>query len=197
MSWGHADGGDTTGGDKSATGKPPERQTESDVNKEYQDWASHNTTIPDKNSFGTFTPGLNPGDSVKAPPVPGGGETPGKGVTTVNTKAMKNLAQHLDELLPPLKSTQERIAGVKLRPGGFQTAVNLSKSVDNIKDATGATLRSVVEVVAETSDALKRIALKYESAEEANKMTGDDFGKYFSQTSGWVNAMGGGSGAKS
>jgi hypothetical protein len=152
--------------------------------------------IPD--SSGDFKPDPKPGDIVTPPPVPGGTDTPGKGVTAVNTAAMKTYAQNLDSLVAdggPLKNISHAMDAMVIKGGGFRGAVALTTKVTGdggIRNATQKTLADMVAVITNISDSVKKMSANYESAEEANKMSKDDYIKYLSQVSGQINGMSGG-----
>jgi hypothetical protein len=155
--------------------------------------------IPDSSAVGDFKPDPKPGDIVTPPPVPGGTDTPGKGVTAVNTAAMKTYAQNLDSLVAdngPLKNISHAMDTMVVKAGGFRGAAALTTKVtgdSGIRNAAQKTLADMVTVITNISDSVKKMSANYESAEEANKMSKDDYIKYLSQVSGQINGMGGGS----
>lgn len=153
------------------------------------------TTIPPPDD----NPPLLHGSVVNEPKVPGGQNSPGKGVTTVNTEAMKLFAKNLGGLTDkngPLETIYNQLDGVKVQAGGFHSAIALATAINSdgkLRDATKLTLGNVIEVLKEISDAMLRVATHYETAEEANKMSSDDYFTYLGTVSGRINGMGGGS----
>ena len=143
-------------------------------------------------------PPIQHGPIQTPPPVPGGSQTPGKGVTVVNTAAMKTFAENLRVLVAdnsPLKQIQGHLGEINVRAGGFRTAVNLANKINGpgqLRDGTKKTVDDVVEVLIQISDALLLMASHYEKAEDANTMSSADYLTYLSTASGVINGMGAG-----
>jgi hypothetical protein len=160
-------------------------------------------TEPDPNKIGNIPPeNKNPtpdhGPVVNAPPVPGGHEHPGKGVTVVNTKAMKTFAQNIGGLVAkdgPLQKALDGMTTVNVKAGGFHTAVTLASAVNGetgMRGGTVQTLTDMIQVLTEISEATAKMANRYEKAEELNAMTSADYASYLGKAGGYVNGMGGG-----
>lgn len=150
------------------------------------------TNIPPEND----DPPVGHGPVVNAPPVPGGHDHPGRGVTVVNTKAMKTFAANVSGLVAedgPLRKALAAMEDVDVRAGGFRTAVSLAKVVngpDSMQGATRNTLADMIEVLASVADAVNRMANHYEKTEDLNTMSSADYATYLGQTSGAINSMG-------
>lgn len=157
-----------------------------------QPGASVMTNIPPEND----DPPVGNGPVVNAPPVPGGHDHPGRGVTVVNTKAMKTFATNISGLVAdggPLRQALTALEDVDVRAGGFRTAVALAKVVngpDGMQGATRKTLADMIEVLTSVSDAVNKMANHYEKAEDLNTMSSADYATYLGQTSGSINSMG-------
>ncbi|MFB9909021.1 hypothetical protein [Allokutzneria oryzae] len=128
------------------------------------------------------------------PRVPGGSETPGKGVTTVSTEALKLFAGNIRSLLPALREVRTRLLDVKLAPGAFYDAHQLMVKVVGAGDAgTGGlqptTLKFVenaINAITVTADELDKLASAYATAEELNRMTGMDLGEHIERAKGYI-----------
>jgi hypothetical protein len=141
-------------------------------------------------------PSVSHGAVVTAPPVPGGHDHPGKGVTVVNINAMKTFASNISGLVAddgPLRQALVQLEDVDVRAGGFRTAVALAKVVngpDGMQGATRSTLTDVIQVLTSVADAVNRMANHYEKAEDLNTISSTDYATYLGQTSGAINSMG-------
>jgi hypothetical protein len=155
--------------------------------------AGTTTGIPGENK----NPQVGHGSVVEAPPVPGGHDHPGKGVTVVNTKAMKTFATNVGGLVADggaLKAALTDMDNVHVHAGGFRTAIALEKTVNGpgaMQGGTRQTLADMIEVLSSLADAVGRMANHYDNAEDANKMTSADYATYLGQSSGEINSMGG------
>jgi hypothetical protein len=144
----------------------------------------------------TDSPQLQHGDIAHEPKVPGGSDTPGKGVTTVNMEAMKVYAKNLAEIVAegsPLRKVYADLDDVSVRGGGFGTASKLTNKISGaggLRDATKLTIGDMIRAISEVSDAMLKISANYEQAEDLNKMTNDAYVSYLGQASGDINGMG-------
>lgn len=138
-------------------------------------------------------------NKVEPPPsVPGGSDTPGKGVTKVSTAAMKTFITNVNALQDPLKKSQADLKALEgqLAPGTFPSAVALRKSVDGgdggLIDQTITSLESIIQAVAGLNDAFGKMVKVYASTEELNNVKSKDFGRLMEETSGAINSLGNG-----
>jgi hypothetical protein len=119
------------------------------------------------------------GQHDTAPPVPGGDAHPGKGVSVINTQAMRTFADNMGQWTQPLKLSQSAVLGVNARPGTFPTAMQLASQVNDPSSGLSVdvhtSLGNMVEAVEELVDAMHRVASRYDTAEEANHMKAEDF----------------------
>jgi hypothetical protein len=151
-----------------------------------------NQSIPGQN--GTIT---GTGDVTQPPPVPGGSGTPGKGVTAVNTAAMKTFAQNLASLADtggPLYKLVDYLNQVNVKPGGFRSAQNnVAQPVmgtGKLRDESIKMVHDLIDSINTASDKMSRAALAYETADAANNMSSTDFSNYFGQLSTDINNIG-------
>jgi hypothetical protein len=149
-------------------------------------------TIPGPN--GTIT---GTGDVTQPPPVPGGSEHPGKGVTAVNTAAMKTFAANLASLAEdggPLTKLLTYVGSVNVKPGGFHAAqdsiVEPVVGSGKLKEQTVQMVHDLIDSINTTSEKMAAAALAYETADEANKMSTTDFANYFGQVTTDINQIG-------
>jgi hypothetical protein len=127
------------------------------------------------------------------PPVPGGADTPGKGVTTINTKAMQTYASNIDALIQPLRDSANALQSVNIKPGVFPAALELSKSINTgetgLRDASYTVLNNLVNALVDVHDALRLMASKYDKAEDLNEISAGDYANYMAIAAGRVNAV--------
>lgn len=138
---------------------------------------------------------IPPGDVGKPPPVPGGSDHPGKGVTVVNTEAMRTFAKNLQSLADgPIKSLPDKLEGVQLKPGVFLTAqekiVKPITGPGGLRDTTKSAIHDLSKALDEVAEAVNTAAKAYESADEANKMSVDQYNQYFNRVSGHITNAG-------
>jgi hypothetical protein len=142
-----------------------------------------NQTIPGPN--GTIT---GTGDVPQPPAVPGGSATPGKGVTAVNTAAMKTFATNLASLAEtggPLYKLIDYLAQVNVKPGGFRSAqTNIAEPMmgtGKLRDESTKMVHDLIDSINIAAEKMSQAALAYETADEANNMSSTDFTNYFGQ----------------
>ncbi|MBB4687593.1 WXG100 family type VII secretion target [Amycolatopsis jiangsuensis] len=155
----------------------------------------------DFNSPGDQTPPdpsnewIPPGDVGKPPPVPGGSDTPGKGVTAVNTEAMRTFAKNLETLADgPIKDLEHKLDGVQLKPGIFLTAnEKIFQPIlgsNALRDTSKTAIHDLVRALGDMSEAVNTAAKAYENADEVNKMTADEYNEYFNEVNGQITNAG-------
>lgn len=137
------------------------------------------------------------GPVTNPPSVPGGSATPGKGVTSVNTEAMKTFAKNLASLAEdggPLTQLLTEVGNVNVKPGGFHAAQNNIVEPMNgsgkLKEQTVQMVHDLIDSINTTSEKMAQAAQAYETADEANKMSGTDFANYFGQVTTDINQIG-------
>lgn len=128
----------------------------------------------------------------EAPPVPGGTESPGEGVTAVSTEALKTFAKNIAELIPIVDHayTQMDLGGIQA--GNFGAATTLQDKMSG-EAGLGVTTRQFLE---QTGDVLRRmvsaalaIAAEFENAEDLNEATSADVGFEMSMVKTGVKAL--------
>jgi hypothetical protein len=137
------------------------------------------------------------GEVTQPPPVPGGSSTPGKGVTAVNTAAMRTFAANLASLgdaSSPLYKLIDYLGQVNVKPGGFRSALtNIQEPVmgtGKLKEESVKMVHDLIDAINTASEKMSQAALKYETADEANNMSSTDFSNYFGQLTTDVGNIG-------
>ncbi|WP_199730469.1 hypothetical protein [Amycolatopsis panacis] len=138
---------------------------------------------------------IPPGNVGKPPPVPGGSDHPGKGVTAVNTEAMRTFAKNLQSLADgPIKSLPDKLEGVQLKPGVFLTAqekiVKPITGPGGLRDTTKSAIHDLSKALDEVAEAVITAAKAYENADEVNKMSADQYNQYFNRVNGHITNAG-------
>jgi hypothetical protein len=137
-----------------------------------------------------------------APPaIPGGPETPGKGVTVISVDAIKLYATNIEALLPTITSTLAELDDLSASgfgAGYFGAANNFKGKVfGGANSANTATLlASTRTVFTEAESIIKSIALrcreiaqKYKTADELTKLDAEEFGHMVSTVKTKVDAL--------
>ncbi|MEU4669218.1 hypothetical protein AB0F91_14835 [Amycolatopsis sp. NPDC023774] len=135
------------------------------------------------------------GNVTTPPPVPGGAEHPGKGVTTVNTEAMRTFATNMQTLADgPLKDLPGQLDGITVKPGIFATANSkITQPIvgpGGVRDTTRATIQDLITSLHDLSEAVNTASKAYDDADEANNMTMDKYNQYFGNVSNEINNAG-------
>jgi hypothetical protein len=137
------------------------------------------------------------GEVTQPPPVPGGSSTPGKGVTAVNTAAMKTFAANLASLADtggPLYKLIDYLGQVNVKPGGFRSAQTYIHDplmgTGKLKDQSVKMVHDLIDSINTASEKMSQAALRYETADEANNMSSTDYSNYFGQLSTDINNIG-------
>lgn len=191
----HADGTYTIkydNGDTTTFGTPV-------VEKPPADWRPDTTGVnadPWNSSKGTTDPPL------PAPPaIPGGADTPGKGVNVISVDAIKLYATNIEALLPTITSTiteLDDLSSSGFGAGYFGAANNFKAKVfGGANSANTATLlASTRTVFTEAESIIKSIALrcreiaqKYKTADELTTLDAEEFGHMVSTVKTKVDAL--------
>ncbi|WP_433261125.1 hypothetical protein ACQPZF_25980 [Actinosynnema sp. CS-041913] len=128
----------------------------------------------------------------KAPSVPGGDKTPGKGVTKVSTEAIKVFASNIEQLFGPLDEVAKKLQGVKLAPGSLPASFVLKDGIVGSKGLVPASLGFIDRVrdaLTEIVKSSRTLAATYQNHEEFNKMSGKDLGEFVGGLRGNINGM--------
>lgn len=165
---------------------------------QYAESADGRYTDTDRNNFQNFDGNYQHVDGSSdidsgagdAPPVPGGADHPGKGVTAVSTEALKTFGSNLELLKQPLLNARNAVVDVKIKPGAFFDAHEMEKKVNGggLVDPTSEFLRTTVEAAIDMVAKAQKMATDYATAEEFNSMTAAEFGKYTEDVAGDINA---------
>ncbi|MEC3975221.1 hypothetical protein [Amycolatopsis sp. H20-H5] len=129
-------------------------------------------------------------EAALQPAVPGGSDTPGKGVTTVSTEAIKTFANNMQSLVVPLMYADEMLKQIKVAPGALPASFVLKGKVDGLVPATQEFVSVVKKALVEVVKTANSMALHYKNAEEFNKMTGKDLGEFVHNIRPMINGLG-------
>jgi hypothetical protein len=138
---------------------------------------------------------LTPGAVQDEPPVPGGKDTPGKGSTKVDTKAMKTFAANIQSLVDdgsPLLQIRDNMDTVNVKPGMFKSAADLKSKIQSdggIRDQVRESLKNTIDALTHISMAVSGMASEYDSVEDANKMAGDKLNDYMSKVNTDISTL--------
>jgi len=126
------------------------------------------------------------------PAVPGGHETPGKGVHVISVDAIRTYATNIEALLPTITATiaeLDDLSASGFGAGNFGAANNFKAKVfGGANSQSGSTLLASTRTVfteAETiiksvAQRCREIAQKYKTADELTKLDADEFGRMVS-----------------
>ncbi|MEV0058109.1 hypothetical protein AB0I53_22330 [Saccharopolyspora sp. NPDC050389] len=126
------------------------------------------------------------------PKVPASGENTGPGVH-VSTEALRTFATNLRSMLEPLNTAKWHIESVKLAPGTFLDAAELTGKVfggasDGIQPTTLRFINTAQQAITKTAEELERLASEYQTAEELNAATGQDLGEHIQDAKNYITA---------
>ncbi|MGW5645800.1 hypothetical protein ACWEV3_33905 [Saccharopolyspora sp. NPDC003752] len=126
------------------------------------------------------------------PKVPVSGENTGPGVR-VSTEALRTFATNLRSMLGPLNAAKWHVESVKLAPGTFFDAAELTGRVfggqgDGIQPTTLNFIHTAQQAITKTAEELERLASEYQTAEELNAATGQDLGEHIQDAKNYITA---------
>ncbi|SDP42166.1 hypothetical protein [Lentzea jiangxiensis] len=133
----------------------------------------------------------------QGPPVPGGVDSPGKGVTRINVEAVKHFANNVRSLIPEVKKAIDELEGLRdFGPGNFGAAHRFRDKVFGGSE-DGVTLRSsTLNVLLDTHSILESIVLRcdeivktYKTAEQLTELDAEEFTGMVSKVQGSVAGM--------
>lgn len=125
------------------------------------------------------------------PPVPGG-NSPGEGVTTVSTEALRTFAHNIGQLIPIVDQAWEQMDLAWIQAGNFGLATTLKVKMSGdagFGPATRQFLDRTADVLRRLQNAALSIADEFENAEELNEATSADVGFQMSMVKTGVNAL--------
>jgi hypothetical protein len=143
--------------------------------------------LPDPDPMPQHDPG------VTLPPVPGGTNTPGRGVTTVSTQAIRTFAANLLLLEEPIRTALTGMAGVDVRPGAFNQAFVLANKIDGdgeLRDSTRDVLTKALDALVAIRQACHRIVTEYDTAEELNNADATRFQELVNSANSIITGLG-------
>lgn len=149
-------------------------------------------TVPDQIPPPNQMPQNNP--DLHLPPVPGGPDTPGKGVTTVSTDAIRTFAANLQLLEAPIRSALTATSDVNIHAGAFNQAFVLARKIGGdgqLRDSTRLVLTNALDALAEIRAACLKLVAEYDTAEELNKADADRFNELVLGAKTVISGMGG------
>lgn len=136
-----------------------------------QDWKGSPDAVADPKS--NHGPGYDVPKIDPPKPVGGGGAS---GEVAADTEAFKVVASNIASLIDPLKEAQSRLSGIDVRPGAFAQAFALKDQVSGpsgLKVTMTTVTSKLIETLTDVQNGLLKMALDYETTEEANKAKAD------------------------
>ncbi len=133
-----------------------------------------------------FSPGLT------TPKVPSTAKS-GNGQTTVNTSALKQFADNIDQLTPQIRSTIDDLGNVTIAAGAFPKAVTLATTITGsgqLRDNLVSALTSMRDTLEDLSPAIRKIAADYTKSEDLNNIKVADYERYMTQVAGDISGLG-------
>jgi hypothetical protein len=131
--------------------------------------------------------------NLNLPPVPGGADHPGQGVTSVSTDAIRTFAANLLLLEDPIRTALTGMGNVDIHAGAFNQAFVLSRKIGG----DGQLLASTRTVLTNALDALEsiraacfKLVAEYDTAEELNKADANKFGELILDAKTVISGMG-------
>ncbi|MEV6712775.1 hypothetical protein AB0M48_12135 [Lentzea sp. NPDC051208] len=139
--------------------------------------------------------GLDP--SREGPKVPGGVDTPGKGVTTISVDAVIYFGKSVRQLIPEVEKAIAELKGLKpFGPGTFGAAHNFRSKVFGGTENATTLHASTLNVLEDTHSILESICLRcdeivksYRTAEELTELDAKEFNSMVSKVKGSVAGM--------
>lgn len=131
---------------------------------------------------------------VNLPPVPGGADHPGQGVTTVSTDAIRTFAANVLLLEDPIRTALNGMGNVDIHAGAFNQAFVLSRKIGGdgqLLPSTRTVLTNALDALESIRTACLRIVSEYDTAEELNRVDADKFGELILDAKTVINGMGG------
>lgn len=128
------------------------------------------------------------------PPVPGGADKPGSGVTAVSTDAMKTFAANVMTLGGSLRQARTRIGTVNVAAGGFPEGFEIKNRIvgtNGLVQTTGAFLDVAIETLTDVVNAANSLVHTYTNAEDLNGLTSQELGEFVSEARTDVNGLSG------
>jgi hypothetical protein len=125
----------------------------------------------------------------KGPNYEGGG---GDGDIQINTDDLRSFSKFLSNFEPPLRELQTRINNLSVSPGAFYQAYHLRQSIHSDTGLGPATLKVIdqsLDTITHIQKAITEMIAEYDTIEELNSMTSEQFTKYVSQVKTIVNQL--------
>ncbi|MDX2705657.1 hypothetical protein PV350_22760 [Streptomyces sp. PA03-6a] len=119
-------------------------------------------------------------DRLSVPPAAGGGSGNSGNGTHVDTASLLRFADHIDSLITYVRSAHAGLEKVQVKPGTFYHANALRDKINGVNGDSGLKARylmvttDLVEGLGSMRDGVRTLARKYESADEASRMSADD-----------------------
>lgn len=136
------------------------------------------------------------GENYDSPPPPakksigGNGQTGGSGTVSADTNAFLVTAANVKALIDPVKNATTRLNTVNTKPGAFSQAFALKKQVDGgLTDGVLAANAKLIETLTDVGAGLEKMAMDYETTEDANNAKAEDLQKHMPDLAGDINAI--------
>lgn len=132
--------------------------------------------------------------TVAPPPTVPGKSGSGAGTTAVNTPSMTLFASNMDALIKPLDEARTQLGGINVRAGAFHQGFELADKLNvEVRSSFDVVLRKLIETVTDVRDGARKLAVDYETTEEAARADADDLNNAMPDLGAWKPpAMGAG-----
>lgn len=131
--------------------------------------------------------------NLNLPPVPGGSDHPGQGVTTVNTDAIRTFAANLLLLEEPIRTALKGMDNVNIHAGAFNQAFVLTRKISGdgqLLPSTRTVLTNALDALVSIRTACFRIVTEYDTTEELNEADANKFGELILDAKTVISGMG-------
>jgi len=131
--------------------------------------------------------------NLNLPPVPGGADTPGKGVTSVSTDAIRTFAANLLLLEDPIRTALKGTDNVNIHAGAFNQAFVLTRKIGGdgqLLTSTRAVLTNALDALESIRAACFKLVAEYDTAEELNEADANKFNELILDAKTVISSMG-------
>lgn len=169
------------------------------VDKPDPNWTPDTSMATDRDPWDIYKGSQPP---FQTPPnVPGGVDSPGKGVNVISVDAIRYYATSIRALLPVIRDTIKDLDGLAadgFGPGNFGAANNFKAKVFGTGDGkSGASLITSTRqvfvaaetIINEVSSRCDEIVQKYKTADELTELDADEFTRMVANVSAKVNDL--------
>jgi len=122
----------------------------------------------------------------------------GSGDTSVDTTAIKEFSDHMDEYITELKASLEELNSQgSVAAGAFPSAVAIADKTDTTKTSLIGAVTAMIETFTDLKEQMTKIAADYETMEEVNSIAAEKFSSLMAQVTTDITTVGLESGSSS